>query len=88
MSTADYDFRIHRDDIAAFNEILARFERTPDRSPHDAQLHGRYVLANDEKVDVVVARDDLIRTKRFAARPKDLEDIRLLEILRSAGDAE
>ena len=27
--------------------------------------------------------DDLIATKRFAARPKDLEDIRLLEILRS-----
>jgi hypothetical protein len=27
--------------------------------------------------------DDLILTKRFAARPKDLEDIRLLEILRS-----
>ena len=26
---------------------------------------------------------DLILTKRFAARPKDLEDIRLLEILRS-----
>jgi hypothetical protein len=25
---------------------------------------------------------DLIATKRFAARPKDLEDIRLLEILR------
>jgi hypothetical protein len=27
--------------------------------------------------------DDLILTKRFASRPKDLEDIRLLEILRS-----
>jgi hypothetical protein len=27
--------------------------------------------------------DDLILTKRFAARPKDLEDIRLLEVLRS-----
>ena len=30
--------------------------------------------------------DDLIATKRFAARPKDLEDIRLLEILRSEGE--
>ena len=29
------------------------------------------------------ALDDLILTKRFAARPKDLEDIRLLEVLRS-----
>jgi hypothetical protein len=28
------------------------------------------------------AIDDLILTKRFAARPKDLEDVRLLEILR------
>jgi len=27
--------------------------------------------------------DDLIATKRFRARPKDLEDIRLLEVLRS-----
>jgi hypothetical protein len=29
------------------------------------------------------ALDDLILTKRFGARPKDLEDIRLLEVLRS-----
>ena len=29
--------------------------------------------------------DDLILTKRFAARPKDLEDIRLLRMLRSEG---
>jgi hypothetical protein len=28
--------------------------------------------------------DDLMLTKRFAARPKDLEDLRLLETLRSA----
>jgi hypothetical protein len=27
--------------------------------------------------------DDLILTKRFAARPKDAEDIRMLEALRS-----
>jgi hypothetical protein len=32
--------------------------------------------------------DDLIATKRFAARPKDLEDIRLLEILRSEVEGE
>lgn len=38
--------------------------------------------------DVVVALpalDDLILTKRFAARPKDAEDIRMLETLRSQG---
>ncbi|HJS75075.1 MAG TPA: hypothetical protein VJ921_12365 [Vicinamibacteria bacterium] len=28
------------------------------------------------------ALDDLILTKRFAARPKDLEDVRLLQVLR------
>lgn len=31
----------------------------------------------------VPALDDLILTKRFGGRPKDLEDIRLLEALRS-----
>lgn len=31
----------------------------------------------------VPSLDDLILTKRFGARPKDLEDIRLLEVLRS-----
>jgi hypothetical protein len=31
------------------------------------------------------AIDDLILTKRIAPRPKDLEDIRLLEVLRSRG---
>ncbi len=31
--------------------------------------------------------DDLIATKRFAARPKDAEDIRMLEVLRSRGGA-
>lgn len=36
------------------------------------------------RVNVLLpALDDLILTKRFAARPKDLEDIRLLEVLRS-----
>ena len=29
--------------------------------------------------------DDLIATKRFSARPKDVEDIRLLQVLRDTG---
>jgi hypothetical protein len=33
------------------------------------------------------AIDDLILTKRFADRPKDLEDIRLLRVLRGEGGA-
>ena len=88
----------------------------PTHTDAEARRRGRYVLENDERVDVLVARSvptvdgtpvdfadvwlrrratplsaatnvnlpsiaDLILTKRFAARPKDLEDIRLLQIL-------
>jgi hypothetical protein len=116
--TADYDFWIHLDDIARFNEAVEPMELLPTRTPDEARARGRYVLENDERVDVLVARsvpttdgvrvafedlwgrrrllpvgpdvevavptlDDLILTKRFASRPKDLEDIRLLEALRS-----
>ena len=116
--TADYDFWIHIDDIARFNEAVEAMELWPTRTPEEARARGRYVLENDERVDVLVARsvpttdgvpvafddlwtrrralvvaqdievavpslDDLILTKRFASRPKDLEDIRLLEALRS-----
>ncbi len=115
--TADYDFWIHIDDIAAFNGALTSHEFEANRSPEEARRRGRYVLENDERIDVLVARSvptvdgrptdfedlwsrrvtfelkpgitvqlpslaDLITTKRFAARPKDLEDIRLLESLR------
>jgi len=116
--TADYDFWIHIDDAALFNEAVAPLGLFPSHPPEEARARGRYVLENDERVDVLVARavptvdglrvvfdelwerrrilafsaqtsvavpslDDLIATKRFATRPKDLEDIRLLEALRS-----
>lgn len=120
--TQDYDFWIHIDDDARFNEAVAPFGLVPNRTPAEARAQGRYVLENDEHVDVLVARgcptidgqvvafddlwerrqslplasgvsvampsiDDLILTKRFAARPRDAEDIRLLEALRGpAGD--
>ena len=115
--TADYDFWLHGDDITAFNAALEPLGLAPTRTPEEARGRGRYVLENDERVDVLVARsvptvdgvtvsfadvwarrrglelapgaevavpnlDDLILTKRFGARPKDLEDIRLLEALR------
>jgi hypothetical protein len=115
--TADYDFWLHIDDIATFNEALAGLGLFPTRAPKEARERGRYVLENDERVDVLVARsaptvdgvqvafdelwprrqaleiaagvtvavpalDDLILTKRLGGRPKDLEDIRLLEALR------
>jgi hypothetical protein len=120
--TADYDFWIHIDDIARFNGAVEAMELWPTRDPDEARARGRYVLENDERVDVLVARsvpttdgvrvafdevwarrralgvaqdvevavpslDDLILTKRFASRPKDLEDIRLLEALRLEEDA-
>jgi hypothetical protein len=118
--TADYDFWVHIDDIALLSGAAAPFGLEPTRSPEEARARGRYVLENDEHVDVLVARsvptidaghvvfdeiwsrrrsirfaadvnvalpslDDLIATKRIAPRPKDLEDIRLLEALRSKG---
>lgn len=117
LLTADYDFWIAIEDIAAFNAIGAAFELLPSHEPEAARRRGRYALENDEHVDVLVARaapttegtsvrfedvwgrrqaiplavgldvqipaiDDLILTKRFASRPKDLEDIRLLTILK------
>jgi hypothetical protein len=113
--TADYDFWIAADDIPAFNTAAEQFELYPNLDPDVARSRGRYVLENDEHVDVLVARsvtsldgvkldfedvwtrhqaavvgdvtvsvpslDDLILTKRVAARPKDLEDIRLLRVI-------
>ena len=115
--TADYDFWLHIDDISAFNTAVEPQGLFPIRTPEEARGRGRYVLENNERVDVLVARtvrtvdgvrvafggvwprrcglevapgvdvavpalDDLILTKRFGGRPKDLEDIRLLEALR------
>ncbi len=91
----------------------------PTCTPEQARIAGRYVLENDEHVDVLVARsvatvdgvavafdevwtrrvelevgagvtieapalDDLILTKRFGARPRDADDIRMLVQLREA----
>jgi hypothetical protein len=117
LLTADYDFWIGIDDIAAFNDAAAGSALVPSHDAETARRRGRYVLENDEHVDVIVARtvptldgvtvpfedvwqrrqaialaadtdvhvpsiDDLILTKRFANRPKDLEDIRLLKVLK------
>jgi hypothetical protein len=116
--TADYDFWLAREDIRPFNDALARFDLHPSRDPEEARRAGRYVVENDEHVDVLVAAavtartgeivrfdevwarrqeldigggtrvnlpsiDDLILTKKFALRPRDLEDIRLLEALKA-----
>jgi hypothetical protein len=118
--TADYDLWIHVDDIETMNQLAAPFELVPSRDPSEARRTGRYVLENDERVDVLVARHvptvdgvtvsfddlwarkqavpfssgvalmlptiaDLILTKRFGARPRDLLDIEYLKgLLRDA----
>ncbi len=103
--------------IAPFNRAAAPSGLAPNHPEDEARKRGRYVLENDEHVDVLVSRsrtatdgtvlafedawarrqkiqlgdgcgiwipslDDLIVTKRFASRPKDAEDVRLLELLR------
>jgi hypothetical protein len=114
--TADYDFWLAIEDIAAFNAVAEPFDLHPACTPEEARRRGRYVLENDEHIDVLVARsvttleghvvafdavwarkreialgqvsvalptvDDLILTKQINPRPKDLEDIRLLRILK------
>lgn len=54
--TADYDFWVHIDDIEAFNQAVAPFDLVPSHSPADARKRSRYVLENDERVDVLIAR--------------------------------
>lgn len=122
VMTRDYDFWLPAEDAEKFNEALYPFDLVPNRTPEQARAVGRYVLENDERVDVLIARsvstvdgtqvafadvwerrrsieavpgvevwvpcvEDLILTKRFGARAKDAEDIRLLEVLRSKGSS-
>jgi hypothetical protein len=122
LLTADYGFWVGIDDIERFNAAASPFDLRPTHDPGTARQRGRYVLENDEHVDVLVARqvptidgvevafediwgrrqsvpigdgakvhmpsiDDLVLTKRFGRRPRDLEDIRLLEMLRDGGRA-
>ena len=54
--TADYDFWIAIDDVAVFNAAAATVDLVPTMSPEDARRRGRYVVKNDEHVDVLVAR--------------------------------
>lgn len=121
--TADYDFWIDIDDIAALNAALAPLDLYPNRSPDEARRLGRYVLEGDERIDVLVARqastkdgvplrfedawarrvslpytkvvslvvpciDDMILTKRWSLRPKDVDDIAMLEKLKRGGGTE
>jgi hypothetical protein len=112
--TADYDLWVHIDDIERLNVAVAPFDLLPSSPPEVARARGRYVLENDEHVDVLVARrqstkdgevvtfddvwarrrieryrggsaiavpsiEDLIRTKKWSLRQKDIADIQMLE---------
>jgi hypothetical protein len=54
--TADYDYWVAIDDIALFNGAAAGFGLHPTVSADAARARGRYVLENDEHMDVLVAR--------------------------------
>jgi hypothetical protein len=54
--TADYDFWIPPTDIEIFNEAALPFGLVPSRTPAETRRVGRYVLENDEHVDVLTAR--------------------------------
>ena len=56
VMTRDYDYWLHRDDAAVFNEALRPLEMYPTRTPDEARQNGRYVVEGDEHVDVLVAR--------------------------------
>ena len=66
MSTADYDFWIHIDDVELFNAALATIELTPTRSADEARRSGRYALEGHDKVDVVVSRSMPVPTGPLA----------------------
>lgn len=54
--TADYDFWIAIDDIEIVNGVAAQFDLQPSYPAPEARRRGRYVLENDEHIDVLVAR--------------------------------
>jgi len=56
LLTADYDLWTHTDDIEPLNAARAALGLNPDCTPQTARLQGRYVLENDEHIDVLVAR--------------------------------
>jgi predicted nucleotidyltransferase len=77
--TGDYDFWIHIDDIAKFNDALEPLGFVPNYSPDDARKRGRYVLENDERVDVLVARVQPTVTGERVAFDDVFENCDLLE---------
>lgn len=90
-ATAEPDEARRRGRYAVENDehvdvLVARSVSTVDGVPVafvDVWAHRRGIALSPAIEVQVPTIDDLILTKRFAARPKDLEDIRLLRILKS-----
>lgn len=79
-------YSLQNDEIV--NVLVARSVPTVDgrNVVFDEVWERRQTIAVEANVAVSLPTlDDLIATKRFADRPKDAEDIRLLETLRSRG---
>jgi hypothetical protein len=115
VSTYDFDFWLHIEDIDLFNQALEVHEHFANMTPEVARTRGRYTIENGEHIDVLVSRTrrtpdgfllefedawerrqqipfgdtriaipsirDLITTKRWASRAKDIADIQMLEAL-------
>jgi hypothetical protein len=64
--TADYDFWIAIDDIEMFNAAVATLDLHPSKPPAEARRTGRYVLENDTRVDVLIARSVTATTGEVA----------------------
>jgi len=56
LLTADYDFWVHPEDTEAFNTSVKTLGLVASHTPEEARNRGRYVLENDEHVDVLAAR--------------------------------
>jgi hypothetical protein len=56
LLTADYDFWVHPEDTGAFNASVEALGLVASHTPEEARNRGRYVLENDEHVDVLAAR--------------------------------
>jgi hypothetical protein len=61
-------------DIARFNEAVEPMELMPTRTPDEARARGRYVLENDERVDVLVARSVPTTDGLRVSHPTDCRD--------------
>ena len=80
------DAASHKPKFASVDVLVARVVTTVDgvRVAFDEVWAARRPVSVAAGIDVQLPGiDDLILTKRFAARPRDVEDIRLLRILQS-----